>query len=289
MQEVEWELGLRTDRPSGGHRTLEQIEPKVPVKMAPSLGAHPLVAQLLIQRAMAISTDPATESLLLLYPGGGEDGGAEWATIAADLAAQIQGTTRFQAVIPATLGKEAIQAALAKLPEGSRALAVSLFVSTNGFVTRIIPETLKDLPVTFHAEGLFPDPIIRAYVRARLKEVLGDWEPRPGHAYAMNRIRVRPGTGALLEERFRTRRGVETLPGFISFEMVKGPVTPEWEEYIILTKWESPQDFHNWTRSEVFRQGHAGTRAPGATAFILSSEGGLYQPQFGTYGRVVTV
>jgi heme-degrading monooxygenase HmoA len=287
MQEVQWELGLREECPTGGHRNLKRVEPKVPVRVLPALGSHPLIGQIIVQRAMAISTDAATESLLLLYPGGEEEG-SEWPEIVRGLAEYVSAATKFRLVRPVPMQKEAIAAAVRELAPDGPVLAVPLVISTNGYVTRLIPAMLADLPVVYTPQGLFPEPMVdRAYVRARLGEALQEWEEHPAHAYAINIFRVRLGTGTLLEERFRTRRGVERLEGFCWFEMVKGVVTPAYEEYFVMTRWESAQDFLNWTTSETFRKGHAGTRAPGATAFILTSWGGLYQPRYGTYGRVL--
>lgn len=92
--------------------------------------------------------------------------------------------------------------------------------------------------------------------------------------YAMNRIRVKPGTGAQLEERFQTRRGIDQAPGFLSFELLRGPVTEEYEEYLVLTRWESVEAYRAWTQSEAFRQAHS---RRGGSDFVLSAEPAVYE------------
>lgn len=71
-----------------------------------------------------------------------------------------------------------------------------------------------------------------------------------------NRIYVKPEYGEAFEARFRERAGlVDKMPGFIS-NMVLRPVN-EGEPYVVLTFWNSRQDFLNWVRSDEFVKGHA--------------------------------
>ena len=71
-----------------------------------------------------------------------------------------------------------------------------------------------------------------------------------------NRIYVNPDFAGAFEERFRDRAGlVETMPGFVSFQLLR-PTQPG-EPYIAMTHWESMADFRAWTESEAFKQGHA--------------------------------
>lgn len=92
---------------------------------------------------------------------------------------------------------------------------------------------------------------------------------------SMNRVRVKPGTGARFEERLAHPRGVEQAPGFVSLELLRltEPEQPQdHEDYIILTRWNSREDFVAWTQSEAFRRVHAGPPAD----FLLSNEVGEY-------------
>ena len=75
---------------------------------------------------------------------------------------------------------------------------------------------------------------------------------------AMNRFRVRPDS----EEAFRRRwldRDVllKTVPGFVSFQFLKGPVHDDYVLYASHTVWASYDAFIDWTRSEQFRAAHA--------------------------------
>lgn len=98
---------------------------------------------------------------------------------------------------------------------------------------------------------------------------------------AVNRITVRKGEGEEIEKRFSESEGIEELPGFISFRLLKdswaGPARGHGagmeeavpvDEYLSLTEWKSMDDFINWTNSEAFRKAHAGQRV----ASVVSSK-----------------
>ena len=72
----------------------------------------------------------------------------------------------------------------------------------------------------------------------------------------MNRIAVKPEYADQFEERFRDRaRLVDEMPGFVSNQVLR-PVNPD-EPYIVLTLWNSREEFEAWTHSDAFIQGHA--------------------------------
>ncbi len=77
---------------------------------------------------------------------------------------------------------------------------------------------------------------------------------------ATNRLRVRKGTGNKLEERFAIRQGVERQAGFLGFEMwkMRPDVDEGYEEYLIVTHWESEEHQKVWVQSDGFKRAHSG-------------------------------
>ena len=75
---------------------------------------------------------------------------------------------------------------------------------------------------------------------------------------ATNGITISKGHGADLEEQFRSRGGVKEQPGFLGFELWQQRDDGGTEEFLIVTHWESEESHAEWTRSEAFRQAHAG-------------------------------
>ncbi len=75
---------------------------------------------------------------------------------------------------------------------------------------------------------------------------------------AMNRFRIVRGQEAAFEEVWRSRDShLKGVPGFGSFQLLKGPEREDHTLYSSHTIWRSRQDFEAWTRSEAFRLAHA--------------------------------
>lgn len=72
----------------------------------------------------------------------------------------------------------------------------------------------------------------------------------------MNRIPVNPDYAEQFEERFTHRaREVDQMPGFVRNQVLR-PANPD-DPYIVLTIWESKEDFEAWVNSDEFQLGHA--------------------------------
>jgi heme oxygenase (mycobilin-producing) len=86
----------------------------------------------------------------------------------------------------------------------------------------------------------------------------------------INAIDVAEGRGPELEARFAKRASeVETMPGFLSFELLR-PVEGE-TRYFVYTRWESEEAFRSWVESAAFRRGHAQAAADSGGAVAHGS------------------
>ena len=98
---------------------------------------------------------------------------------------------------------------------------------------------------------------------------------------AMNRFRIKPGCEGDFIAIWKNRETyLDTVPGFISFDMLQGPANDEYTLFASHSVWESKQAFVNWTESEQFRMAHSG--AGGKTKDIY-----LGPPQFEGFEKVV--
>ena len=82
---------------------------------------------------------------------------------------------------------------------------------------------------------------------------------------AMNRFRVKRGEEEAFETVWRNRDSfIATVPGFLSFKLLRGPEAEDHTLYASHVVWESRNHFEEWTRSEAFRQAHrnAGQNRP---------------------------
>jgi heme-degrading monooxygenase HmoA len=76
----------------------------------------------------------------------------------------------------------------------------------------------------------------------------------------MNHIGVKDEYRKAFEDTFVNRAHlVEHMPGFIKNEVLR-PI--KGEKYIVLTYWESIENFDRWTESEEFRKAHRQSLLP---------------------------
>ncbi|MET0545036.1 MAG: antibiotic biosynthesis monooxygenase [Caulobacterales bacterium] len=78
---------------------------------------------------------------------------------------------------------------------------------------------------------------------------------------AMNRFQVRRGQEDAFEKIWLSRDShLEKVPGFVQFDLLKGPETEEYTLYASHSTWANRDAFEAWTRSEEFRAAHKGAR-----------------------------
>lgn len=75
---------------------------------------------------------------------------------------------------------------------------------------------------------------------------------------AMNRFKVKKGAEADFEQVWLSREThLEDVPGFLEFQLLKGPERDDYVLYASHSLWRSQEDFEAWTRSDAFRKAHA--------------------------------
>jgi heme-degrading monooxygenase HmoA len=75
---------------------------------------------------------------------------------------------------------------------------------------------------------------------------------------AMNRFQVKTGSEQAFENVWATRESyLSSVPGFIEFHLLKGPVAEDHTLYSTHTTWADHAAFEGWTKSEAFRRSHA--------------------------------
>ncbi|RUS47180.1 antibiotic biosynthesis monooxygenase [Cohnella sp. AR92] len=80
---------------------------------------------------------------------------------------------------------------------------------------------------------------------------------------ATNTIRIKPGHGLEVAERFKNPKGVQQSPGFVKMELQFAP-GEEHDELRVCTTWESKEAFDGWVNSDAFKQAHAHSRPAAA-------------------------
>jgi heme-degrading monooxygenase HmoA len=76
---------------------------------------------------------------------------------------------------------------------------------------------------------------------------------------AMNRFRVIAGQEAAFEAVWLGRDShLEHVPGFLGFNLLRGPTAEDHTLFSSMSRWVSRADFEAWTRSDAFRAAHRG-------------------------------
>ncbi len=75
---------------------------------------------------------------------------------------------------------------------------------------------------------------------------------------AMNRFKVRRDRAGDFEQVWLSREThLHQMPGFMSFQLLKGPEREDHQLFSSYTLWTSFADFERWTKSEAFAKSHA--------------------------------
>ncbi len=75
--------------------------------------------------------------------------------------------------------------------------------------------------------------------------------------FAMNRFQVRLGHEEEFEEVWKSRDSrLKDVPGFVEFNLLRGPSNDTYTLFASHTLWASRADFEAWTKSQAFRDAH---------------------------------
>ena len=173
-RQYEYLLGVRSDSPWAPN-TPPRVTLNVPVRMGSPLDAHPYVADILVDRAQALSKDPAHEVVVLVAHGPVNDqDNTAWIAQMQRIARLVQQQGHFARVEARTLRDDAPEAvqqqatqALRRLvaaeSQAYRVLVVPLLMARGG-IEHKIPERLHGLTYVYSGETLVPHPRIASWI-----------------------------------------------------------------------------------------------------------------------------
>jgi sirohydrochlorin ferrochelatase len=152
------------------------IKSPIPLRIAPALDRHPLVAQILADRAAAIAKDPSHDVLILVAHGpNGDQENAQWLADMDSLVKQMSVRASYARVEYVTLRDDAEapvrdqatadlrKAAQSANDAGYHVLIVPLLLSYGG-IENGLRQRLDGFEHTMSPQGLLPDPRIAQWV-----------------------------------------------------------------------------------------------------------------------------
>ncbi|WP_077210546.1 antibiotic biosynthesis monooxygenase [Bacillus dakarensis] len=93
----------------------------------------------------------------------------------------------------------------------------------------------------------------------------------------MRKMVISEGHSDKVVQRFSKEGIVETQKGFIDMTVMVKKVRRGDEEVVILTRWESEEDWKNWEKSDAHIAGHKAKLGQPKPEYIIDSEGGKYE------------
>ena len=162
-----------------GHAAEDGTRPvrsSVPIRLVRALDDHPIVADILVSRAKAISRDPAHEAVVIVAHGPVPDAdNALWLADMGRVAARVSSAVPFARVEAITVRDDApapvraaaaaeLRALVTRLSsDGTRVLIVPLLLSFGG-IEAGIRERLNGLAYSIASQGIMPDDRVLGWV-----------------------------------------------------------------------------------------------------------------------------
>ena len=178
MRQFQYLFGLRDH---GSWETgVKPLARRVPIAMAGALDDDPLVAEVLLERALELSRTPEREAVILVAHGPtAEEDNARWLDAMGRLAERIRQQGRFRLVIPVTLRDDApkpvrdqatraMRELVQQQAEEGAVLVVPLLLAGGGIEGKI-PQRLRGLHYLYRGRTLLPDPRLSRWLAEQVR------------------------------------------------------------------------------------------------------------------------
>lgn len=194
MDQIRYMLGLR-EKPSEellkaphahhSRATLERVRPKIPFVLTGALDDHPLVAEILLERAKALSRKPQEENVVLVGHGPVlEEYDQKWLEVMSRLGLEVQKKGGFRFVHAATLRDDApreirdkaekkLQNLVRQLSRQGRTLVIPHLISQGG-IEKKIQKALEGAFYSWDGKTLLPHSNIAEWAAEAVERSAGE-------------------------------------------------------------------------------------------------------------------
>lgn len=135
----------------------------------------PYVAQMVWDKAKAVSRNPAAEALVLIGHGSSHDGFRQrWEQGLAGLAEQVRAISGLAAADFALLRPDSVRAKVEywQKERGMQVIAAPLFLSEGYFIREVIPKRLAGLSYSYSGRSLLPHPLLTVWIQEQIQDWL---------------------------------------------------------------------------------------------------------------------
>lgn len=173
-EELRYYVGQRAEPPHHAH--YQPLRTRAILVLAPAMDDHPILTRILADQVRAVSTNPASETLVLVAHGPNEDEENRiWLEHLGRHAERLQQQFRFRRIEVTTLRDDApapirdaateqLREIVRRAAEDSRVLVVPVLISV-GHIQKQIQERLKGLVFTMSETGLAEHPLAAEWIQ----------------------------------------------------------------------------------------------------------------------------
>ncbi len=186
-RQYEYLFGMRRDSP-WPDAAVQPLTVTAPVRFGAPLDGHPYVAEILLERAQALSTDPTTEVVVLVAHGPTEEpDDVAWLHLMRQVAEALKAQGQFADVAARTLRDDAswrvrrrathaLRRLIREQSATHRVLVVPLLMARGG-IEHKIPQRLHGLQYVYSGDTLLPHPQMARWIHESVERLLQ--QPHP--------------------------------------------------------------------------------------------------------------
>lgn len=161
----------------------EPIPLEIPLHYTPAMDGHPLIGQIVTERARKLSRQPEEEVVVLVGHGSEVPGFREkWEEGAEKLAEQVQRSLGCKQAVYALLHPDQLREVVRTWSEWHRVLVLPLFLSEGYFTKKVIPSKLAGLDYVYSGETYLPHPLITNWIEEMVRNAIGQSRCAPSTA-----------------------------------------------------------------------------------------------------------
>jgi sirohydrochlorin cobaltochelatase len=171
IDEIGYMLGVQDlDDPD---EDLYRIETSAEIVYCPPMDDHPFIVEILLERVRELSTDPASEVLMLIGHGADEgENHRKWEGVLRRLAVTLRRRLGFKGATYGTLHPDNIASRIRAVSRRNRTIVLPLFLSEGYFTKTVIPSRLEGASYVYSGKTYLPHPLVTRWMQTVIEQEL---------------------------------------------------------------------------------------------------------------------